>query len=345
MGRLSVRFCICCCLCLCLVRLAVPSSAGAFQFGTDLYGISGRVCDEQTQQAISRVEVTLREPGGVMREQVVTNESGRFDFGSINHGSYEITASAAGYESASTSVAVGRGSARGMTIYLKRTKQSEEAASGSTVSAHELSMPKKARDLVYSGKQKIFYGKNLQGGLEDLEAAVAVAPDYYEAYYQIGMTYLQLSKRDEAEKNFRKSIELSKDKYGEAVIGMGTILVDKADNGGGEKMIRHGLELSPNFWLGYYELGRACLAENHVADAKKAGEQARSLMPGAAIVYRLLANVHIREKDYPALLEDIDTFLKLEPDSASSTQAKAMRAQVVQKIHDEKIVTANTAPQ
>ena len=205
-------------------------------------------------------------------------------------------------------------------------------------------MPKKARDLMYSGKQKIYYGKNLDGGLKDFQDAIAIAPDYYEAYYQIGMTYLELAKRDDAENNFRKSIELSKNTYGEPVIGMGTILLDKADNASGEKMIRRGLELSPNFWLGYYELGRACLAENQIAEAKKAGEQARSLMPNAAIIYRLLANVHMREKDYPALLEDIDAYLKIDPNSPAGAHAKEMRAEVIQKIHDEKVVSENGAP-
>jgi tetratricopeptide (TPR) repeat protein len=104
------------------------------------------------------------------------------------------------------------------------------------------------------------------------------------------------------------------------------------------------LELSPNSWLGYYELGRAYLGENRLADAKKTGEQARSLMPTAAIVYRLLANVHMREKDYPALLTDIDTYVKLDPDSAAGLHAKEMRAEVVRKIQDERVVSENAAP-
>jgi tetratricopeptide (TPR) repeat protein len=231
-----------------------------------------------------------------------------------------------------------------MTIYLKRVPPSQETSSGSTVSAHELSMPKKARDLVYSGKQKVYYAKNLDGGLKDFQDAVVIAPDYYEAYYQIGMTYLELAKRDDAENNFRKSVQLSKNTYGEPVIGMGTILLDKADYAGGEKMIRRGLELSANFWLGYYELGRACLAESHLADAKKAGEQARSLMPNAAIIYRLLANIHMREKDYPALLDDIDAYLKINPDGPAGVHAKEMRAEVIQKIRDEKMVSENGTP-
>jgi tetratricopeptide (TPR) repeat protein len=344
MRWLSNRFFVPFCWCVCLAAFPVPRCASGFQFGKEMFGISGRAYDEQSQQVLSHVEVTLRGASGVMQAQVLTNESGRFDFSSLARGNYQLEARMNGYEPYSSAISVGGGETRGMTIYLKRSTANQETPNGSTVSAHELSMPRKARDLMYSGKQKIYYGKNLDGGLKDFQDAVAIAPDYYEAYYQIGMTYLELAKRDDAENNFRKSMELSKDTYGEPVIGMGTILLDKTDNAGGEKMIRRGLELSPNFWLGYYELGRACLAENQLAEANKAGEQARSLMPNAAIIYRLLANVHMREKDYPALLADIDAYLKIDPNSPAGAHAKEMRAEVIQKIHDEKVLSENGAP-
>jgi tetratricopeptide (TPR) repeat protein len=344
MHWLSNRFFVSFGWCVCTLTFAVPPCASGLQFGKELSGISGRTYDEQTQQIVSRVEVTLRGASGVMQAQMVTNESGRFSFDNLARGSYEIEARMTGYEPSNTAVSVGRGENQGMTIYLKRSPTSQDAPSTSTVSAHELSMPKKARDLMFSGKQKAFYGKNLDGGLKDFHDAIAIAPDYYEAYYQIGMTYLELAKRDDAENNFRKSMELSKNTYGEPVIGMGTILLDKGDNAGGGKMIRRGLELSPNFWLGYYELGRACLAENNLADAKKAGEQARSLLPQAAIIYRLLANIHMREKNYPALLADIDTYLKIDPNGAADAHAKEMRAQVIQRIQNEKVLSENGAP-
>ena len=344
MHWLSNRFFVSLFWCVWILTFAVPRCASGFQFGKELSGVSGRAYDEQTHQILNRVEITLRGASGVMESQVVTNESGRFDFGNVARGNYQIEARVNGYERYSTAISVGGGESRGMTIYLKRSPENQEATTSSTVSVHELSMPKKARDIMYSGKQKVYFGKNLDAGLADFQSAVSLAPDYYEAYYQIGMTYLQLSKRDDADNNFRKSFELSKGTYGEPLIGMGTILLDKAENVAGEKTIRHGLELSPNFWLGYYELGRACLAEDHLADARKASEQARSLMPNAPSIYRLLANVHMREKDYPALLEDIDTYLKIDPNSAAGAHAREMRAEVIQKIQDEKVVSENGPP-
>ena len=344
MVRLSSRLSACFRVCVCLSAVGVPLSATALQFGRERYDVSGRVCDDQTQQAVNHAEVMLREPGGTMVAQAVTTESGRFEFGQIGRGNYQIAVSAAGYQPLITEVNVGNGAARGTSIYLRRITASREAASGASVSVHELSMPQKARDLVNSGKQKIFYGKSAEAGLEDLRNAVAIAPDYYEAYYQIGMTYLEMRKHEDAERNFRKSIELSHESYGEPVIGLGTLLLDKGENDRSEKKIRHGLELSPNFWLGYYELGRACLAQDRLEDAKKAAEQARSLMPTAAVVYRLMANVHLREKDYPALLVDIDAYLKIDPDSAAASHAKEMRADVIQKMRGEKIVSDNAGP-
>jgi regulator of sirC expression with transglutaminase-like and TPR domain len=67
-------------------------------------------------------------------------------------------------------------------------------------------------------------------------------------------------------------------------------------------------------------------------------------MPNAAIVYRLLANIHMREKDYPALLEDIDAYLKIDPTSPAVAHAREMRAEVMQKIRDEKVVSENGTP-
>ena len=352
MGRLSTRFLLCVSSCVYLLcSAAIPRRAQAFQAGTAGFEVSGTVYFKENDRPAENVTVVLREASGVQRSQVMTDVGGRFSFGNVNRGGYDVTATLAGYEPASTAVSVQNGGGRGAILYLEKISKSQtgkesqgSSATNGTVSVHELSMPQKARDLMLSGKQKIFYRKDVQGGLADFQKAIAVAPDYYEAYYQIGMTLLELGKPDEAEKNFRKAIELSGDKYGDPSIGLGTLRLGKGDDTAAEKLIRHGLELSPNSWLGYYELGRAYLGENRLADAKKAGEQARSLMPSAAIVYRLLANIHMREKDYAALLADIDTYVKLDPDSPAGLHAKEMRAEVLQRIQNEKVVSENAAP-
>ena len=187
-----------------------------------------------------------------------------------------------------------------------------------------------------SGKKKVYTDKSVQAGLADFQQAVAIAPAYYEAYYQIALAGLLLGQRDLAEKSFRKAIEVSGDTYGDANIGLGTALLDKRDFYEGEKTIRRGIELSPDSWLGHYELGRALLNQDRIEDAEKAALQARSLAPNAAVIYRLLSNVHLRQKNYPAVLNDIDAYLKLDPNSPAGIRAKQMREEVQQKIEVDK---------
>jgi tetratricopeptide (TPR) repeat protein len=228
-----------------------------------------------------------------------------------------------------------------MSVFLKPLPgKSPAAGSAASVSTHEMSMPQKARDLVAAGEKKIYHDSNAQGGLQDLQQAIAIAPGYYEAYYQTGMAYVSLGKSVDAEKAFRQSIHISGDKYGEAAVGLGALLVNSGNSAEGEKDIRHGIELNPNFWLGYYELGRVLLSQKNFADAGKAGEQARSLAPASPLVYRLLSNVHLNEKNYSALLQDLDAYIKLDPDSPAGIRAKELRMQVAQKVGDGKLAAA-----
>jgi tetratricopeptide (TPR) repeat protein len=266
-------------------------------------------------------------------EQTITNDSGQFDFRQIRRSNYILTVDAPGHQPYTMHVELSFASDRGISIYLK-PNPSDPAANvpAANISAHEMSMPQKARDLLASGGKKLYTDKNPQAALVDFQQAISIAPGFYEAYYQIGMAYLTLGTREDAEKNFRKSIEVSNDKYGEPVIGLASFLIDKGDLAQSESMTRHGLQLSPSSWFGYYQLGRILFTENKVADAQKSAEQARSLAPNAAIVYRLLSNIHLSQKDYPALVQDLDAYIKLDPDSPAGARAKEIRKQVQESI-------------
>jgi regulator of sirC expression with transglutaminase-like and TPR domain len=58
----------------------------------------------------------------------------------------------------------------------------------------------------------------------------------------------------------------------------------------------------------------------------------------------LLSNIHLQQKDYPALLQDIDQYLKLDPDSPAGVRAKELREQVQQKMAAEHPVPATAKP-
>ncbi len=310
-------------------------------FAQEAVSLTGTIYSEKSKRPIDQATVRLCDTGGNLIEQTITTDSGQFDFRGIRRSNYILTVDAPGYQSDALHLELSFTSDRGISVYLKPNASDPAAViSAANISAHEMSMPQKARDLLASGEKKLYSDKNAQAGLADFQQAVAIAPGFYEVYYQIGMAYLTLGTPADAEKSFRKSIEVSADKYGEPVIGLASLLIDTGDLAQSEKMIRHGLELSPNDWFGHYQLGRILFTENKIVEAQKSAEQARSLAPNAAIVYRLLSNIHLRQKNYPALIEDLDAYIKLDPDSPAGVRAKEIRNQVQENISKDKLTPA-----
>ena len=287
-------------------------------------------------KAAENVTVELHSTEGSLMSPASTTASGGYEFHNLTSGTYALVVDQQGYQRVELTVDLTLTSEKGIIIYLTpKAGNSAPAKPASTVSSHELSMPQKARELMDSGKKKLYQERDAQGALEDFQHAVSEAQDYYEADYQIAMADLSLGKPEDAEKSFRKSIEVSGDKYGEADVGLGMMMLDR-DDSGGEKLVRRGIELSPSYWRGYYELGRVELKARHLSEAQKYAEKARTLAPNAAVVYRLLSNVHLQEKNYPSLLEDLDAYIKLDPDSPAGARAKQMREEVQQKIDAKK---------
>jgi tetratricopeptide (TPR) repeat protein len=309
-------------------------------FAQQPVSLTGTIYSESSKRPVQQAAVHLCDAGGNSIEQTITTDSGEFTFRQIRRSEYILTVDAAGYQSYTLHVDLSFTSDRGVSIYLDPNPRDPAIASrAASVSAHEMSMPQNARELMASGEKSLYTNKNPKEALAEFQHAVSIAPGFYEAYYQMGMAYLTLAKRDEAERSFRKSVEVSNDKYGEAVIGLASFLIDAGDLVQSETMTRHGLELSPNAWFGYYQLGRILFTQNKVADAQKSAEQARSLAPNAAIVYRLLFNIHRSQKDYAAQIRDLDAYINLDPDSPAGVRAKEIRKQVQETISNDKLNT------
>jgi len=311
--------------------------------GHESLKLDGTVYYEGTNQPAANVMVELTDSQGDAITPVMTDQGGGFRFGGLNAGTFSIVIRADGYQPVKLMVDLSYSSERGMAIYLRR--ESSKAEPNESISAHEFSMPSKARDFMSAGKKKLYDEKNANGALADFQAAEVAAPGFYEPKYQIGMAYMTLGERDDAEKCFRESIAMSGDKYGEAEIGLGSLLLDKGNYAGGEQAIRRGIELAPTYWLGQYELGRLQMNQNRFADAEKSADRARALEPSALIVYRLLSNIHMQQRNYAALLDDLDAYIKLDPKSIMGIHAQQLRLQVAARLAKDRTDTeANTKP-
>jgi tetratricopeptide (TPR) repeat protein len=213
---------------------------------------------------------------------------------------------------------------------------------GYTVSVRDLKVPGKARHAFEKGIERL-QKKDAAGSLDRFKEATNAFPDYYEAYYQIGVANLELRRGNEAEQALQRAIDLSGGRYAEPQFALGALLCERQAYPDAERVLRRAIDVDPNSWKGHLFLGQALFGQVRLDEAEKSAREAlvrRSDVPSAHI---LLANIHIRRQEYILAIKDLDTFLDMRPTGSSSDQARAVR-QAAQRIASRLEQTV-TAPQ
>src|SRR6202035_2797945 len=116
--------------------------------------------------------------------------------------------------------------------------------------------------------------------------------------------------------------------YADAMFSLATILSDTKRYTEAEALARRGISVDASSGRGPFELARALTAMKKTDEAEKSAQKSRDLMPDNPPVYLLLANIHIQRKDYPALVRDLDDFLRLAPIGPEADQARKTREHV-----------------
>lgn len=209
-------------------------------------------------------------------------------------------------------------------LCLPLLSAAQSSKSPDVVSVRELSIPGKARHNFQEGVARLAKD-DPAGSLPYLQRAVAEFATYYEAYFEIGFADLRLSRTAEAEQALRKSIELSGGQYAEPMFALGAALINERRFGEAEGVIRRALDLDPTTWAGHYCLGRALFALNRLPEAEESAQEALHWKSDSPEAYLLLADIHRRQKNYPALLKDLDEYIELEPDSSNIANVRALR--------------------
>jgi tetratricopeptide (TPR) repeat protein len=295
--------------------------------------VAGTIFSDANNAGIGNAAAALCDAGGTVLQESTANDSGEFSFQGLRPGRYVLKVQANGFQSTELPLDLSYASQHGLSVTLKPVRNGDQPHSGGViVSARELAIPAAARDLLASGKKKLYSDKNGEAALRDFQSAIKTSPSFYEAYYLAGMAYLALQNSAEAEKHFRKSVNLSQKKYADADIALGSLLLQRGEEHPGEELLRQGLASNPHSWPGQFALGELEMTRGHMEPALAAAEQAAELAPNQPVVYRLLAIIHLRQKDYSALVSDLDAYLQLDPDSPAGLRAKELRAQAQKQV-------------
>ena len=286
--------------------------------------IAGSVLIDGETQPAARVRVNVRALTGGAVATTFTDSSGRFEAPAEGAGSVILAVQEQGYEPVEQRVDVGFAGTPGVVITLRKLRRAPVDREGYTVSLRELKVPDKARRAYAKGVERL-QKKDIEGSLDRFKEATHAFPDYYEAYYQIGLANLELRRGDEAEQALQRAIDLSGGGYADPQFALGALLCDRQEYSEAERVLRRAIEVDANSWKGHLFLGQALFGQNRLEEAEKSGREVLLRRSDVPSVHLLLANIHIRRQEYILGIKDLDTFLSMKPAGPSSDQARAVR--------------------
>jgi tetratricopeptide (TPR) repeat protein len=298
------------------------------------YTISGTVHEAGDQHPLDAIQVQLLARSGGISASTLTNSSGTFTFNDVPRGTYELVVEASGYQSLREEVDLSNRPPLTLQLLLKRQAPmaGEKAGTGPTVSARELSIPRRAREAMQLGLSLLNDKSDYRGSVAQFQRAIKEYPDYYEAYAQMGIADMKLGDPAKSEQALRTSIDMSRRKFADALFSLAWVYSTEKRFGDAETLAREAIAVEPDSPDAQLELARALHGLDRSAEAEASALESVRLRPDNPPTYLLLANIHLKLRNIPMLLQDLDNYLRLAPNGQEAEQARQMRAQILARM-------------
>ena len=309
---------------------ANPEAASPKTVNQDATGtISGTVYLPGSKEPASQVAVSLRSHDAGVFRSILTDYDGHFEVSGLPAGTYAVTIEEQGYQTY-RSTAEFDGSSLKLELHLAALLPPQPAQSANTVSVRELAIPGKAQEEYRKGLVSLAK-RELSNSLKHFASAVRAFPGYFEAIYHQGIVETSLGHQEAAMQDFQTAVNLSGGRYARAQFGIGYLYFLQGNAAQAESVTRRGLELDPDSADGYVILGMTLLRLNRADEAEKSAREALRRDPNHADAYLVLADSCARRQNYQEQIQDLDTYLKLDPTGPASKRAREVR-EVAQRI-------------
>lgn len=279
----------------------------------------------------SQVAVSLKSHDAGVFRGFLTDYEGRFEMSGLPAGRYEVSIEEQGYEPY-RSTAQFDGTSLKLELRMAASAAPQPAPNAYTISVRELNIPGKAQNEYRKGLERLAK-KDQNGSLNHFLKAIQLFPGYFEALYHAGIVHTNLGHLEKAMQSFQRAVVTSGGRYAKAVFGVGYLHYLQGRTAQAETTIRRGLELDPNSSDGYVILGMTLLRLDRTDEAEKSAREALVRDPNAANAYLVLADTCARRQNYREQIQDLNSYLRLDPTGPASKRANEVRA-VAQRLLD-----------
>lgn len=281
----------------------------------------GRVVFGSDDRPVHHAQVEFLLPSAGWMGVLFTDRTGHFDLQGLAPGTYRVKVTAPGCEKLEGSAQV-EGRTGPSVLHLHKAQAPAALRSGHVVSVEELRLSGEGRKAFDKGTRLLMKGSMVES-VPLLTRAIIENPEDYRAYYNLGVAHFRLGNVTEAELAFQKSIDITRGAYALPEFAMGVLLYQQQDFSQAEMVIQNGLDVDPGSARGKYLLAWAQFGLNHLLEAEKSVQQALLREANLAGGYLLLAKIHQRQNNAPAMVSDFNAYLKLDPRGSGSAEAKA----------------------
>jgi predicted Zn-dependent protease len=182
------------------------------------------------------------------------------------------------------------------------------------ISAVELSVPDSARQ-EYQRAQNFLARNDIKSATAALQKAVEIAPQFSTAWNHLGTIAYQSRQYVRAEECFREALKQEPTAYWPLVnLGGALLSLDKFQESLAINLLA--VKARPGDPLANSQLGQSYYYLNQLEEAERYLKQAKILDPSHFSFPQLvLAELYSRKRDIPAMIRELEEFIKLHPDS------------------------------
>jgi tetratricopeptide (TPR) repeat protein len=260
-----------------------------------------------------------------------SDDDGRFRFRNLKAGAYTIAVNFADRGEARKTVEVGPGTAdikRRVSLLLE-FKDSDFSLKDAvrrehTVSTKQLTIPAKAMR-EYQAAQKDLERRDVDAAVKRLQHAIELAPQFADAWNNLGTIAYQTQKYERAERYFRAALQQDPKLY-EPLVNLGGVLINNQKWDEALIYNQNAVLTRPNDALANSQLGLTYFLVGNLQLAVKYLEFARKLDPAHFSHPQLtLAEIHLRRGENGAAADALEDFLHRHPDYPT---ARTIREQI-----------------
>ncbi len=253
--------------------------------------------------------------------QTVADRGGNFKFEKLLPGMYTLIIAVPRWGQMQQTIEVGPSlsdsKGRIETTFQFDPRYSEQDEN--TVSATRLSIPDNAIK-EYMKAQDRLEKRDGQGAVEHLKKAVEMAPQFADAWNNLGTLAYHSKEYRQAEEYFREALQQEADLY-PPLVNLGGALLSQGKLEESLPINLRAVETRPDDALAQSQLGQSYFFLGQLDSAERHLKQAKALDPRHFSFPQLvLAQIYQLRQDSPSLIGEFEEFLQYHPDSELAPQ-------------------------